>query len=115
MRPPMLENGDDRVRGPTGSVRDPIHPGEVLGDELSEAGISHERLARDIDVSGSTVSRIVALEQAITADMALRLAHWFGTSPQFWINLQTQYDLRVAESKIGDDLKSLPTRELMGS
>ncbi len=96
-------------------TRTPIHPGEVLGDELSETGISHERLARDIDVSGSTVSRIVAGKQAVTADMALRLAHWFGTSPRFWINLQTQYDLRVAESKIGDDVKSLPTRELMGT
>lgn len=96
-------------------TRDPIHPGEVLGDELREVGISHESLARDIDVSGSTVSRIVAGKQAITADMALRLAHWFGTSPRFWTNLQAQYDLRVAESKIGDDVKSLPTREPVGT
>ncbi len=94
--------------------RDPIHPGEVLGDELSEVGISHEKLARELDVSGSTVSRIVAGKQAITADMALRLAHWFGTSPQFWVNLQSQHDLRVAEAKIGENIKSLPTRELMG-
>ena len=93
-------------------TRTPIHPGEVLGDELGEAGISHEKLARDIDVSGSTVSRIVAGKQAITADMALRLAHWFGTSPRFWVNLQTQYDLRVAESKIGADVQTRPTRQL---
>ena len=90
--------------------RTPIHPGEILGDELREIGLSHEALARDIGVSGSTVSRIVAGKQAITADMALRLAHWFGSSPQLWINLQTQYDLRIAEARIGGRVKRLPTR-----
>lgn len=90
--------------------RTPIHPGEILGDELRELGLSHETLARDIGVSGSTVSRVVAGKQAITADMALRLAHWFGSSPELWINLQTQYDLRVAEARIGESVKHLPTR-----
>ncbi len=91
-------------------TRNPIHPGEILCDELKEIGISQEKLGRDIGVSGSTINRIVNGKQAITADMALRLAHWFGMTAQFWINLQSQHDLRVAEGKIGQSVKSLPTR-----
>ena len=95
-------------------ARTPIHPGEILGDELREIGLSHEKLGRDIGVSGSTVSRIVAGKQAITADMALRLAHWFGSSPELWTNLQTQYDLRAAEARIGGSMKDSPTRAQAG-
>ena len=90
--------------------RTPIHPGEILGDELRELGVAHEGLGRDLGVSGSTINRIVTGKQAITAEMALRLGHWFGTTPRFWINLQAQYDLRVAEGKIGESVKTLPTR-----
>jgi len=86
------------------------HPGEVLGDELKEIGISHERLGRDLDVSASTISRIVAGKQSVTADMAMRLGHWFGTSPEFWMNLQAQYDLCIAAQKLGRRIKTRPTR-----
>ena len=90
--------------------RTPIHPDEILGDELRELGVTHEGLGRDLGVSGSTINRIVTGKQAITAEMALRLGHWFGTTPRFWVNLQTQYDLRLAEGRIGETVKSLPTR-----
>ncbi len=81
----------------------PITPGEILLEEfLIPLGISQNQLARDIDVPVSRVSAIVKGERAITADTALRLAAFFGSSPEMWMNLQSEYDLRVAKRTNGD-------------
>ncbi|HWA17619.1 MAG TPA: HigA family addiction module antitoxin [Devosia sp.] len=78
---------------------DPISPGEVLLEEfLLPMGISQNRLASDIDVPPSRIADIVKGSRAITADTALRLAAYLGTSAQMWLNLQSSYDLRVAEA-----------------
>ena len=76
-----------------------IHPGKILQDELDELGVVQEKFARQIDVPPKTVSQIVSGKRSITADTALRLGHWFGVDPQFWINLQTQFDLAVAHRR----------------
>lgn len=78
----------------------PIHPGELLRDELSEIGISLNELARALRVPMNRISAIVNGKRAITVDTAMRLARYFGTSPQYWLNLQSAYDLEVAEQKI---------------
>ena len=86
---------------------DPIPPGEILLEEfLSPMGISQTRLASDIDVPVSRIAEIVNGRRAITADTALRLGAYFGTEPQMWLNLQTGYDLRVAEHSYWPDAKS---------
>ena len=86
-----------------------VHPGEILKDELEEFDVTPTSFARQIGVPPNRVSQILAGKRSITGDTALRLGHWFGVEPQFWMNLQTQYDLVQAESKIGDTLHSLPT------
>ena len=70
-----------------------VHPGEILKDELEEFGITPTAFARQIAVPPNRVSQIIAGKRSITGDAALRFGHWFGTDPQFWINLQAQYDL----------------------
>jgi addiction module HigA family antidote len=90
--------------------RRPIHPGEILADELKEAGISLTELARQIDVPPNRISEIIRGRRAITGDTALRLGHWFGTNPQFWTNLQMAYDLRVAAEQAGAAIEKLPRR-----
>ena len=76
---------------------DPIHPGEILLEEfMNPLGISQNRLASDIDVPVSRVSGIVKGTRAVTADTALRLGEYFGTSAEFWTNLQASYEMRVA-------------------
>ncbi len=83
----------------------PIHPGEILRDEyLEPMGISHYRLARDISEPPRRINEIVHGKRSITADTALRLGRFFGMSPQFWLNLQTRYNLDVAEDLIADRL-----------
>jgi addiction module HigA family antidote len=89
--------------------RSPIHPGEQLADELQELGMSAAELARQIDVPVNRVTGIINGQRAITADTALRLGHWFGTSPEFWLNLQKLYELRLAEKEIGRKIGKLPT------
>jgi len=79
----------------------PIHPGELLRDELEERSVSLNELARSVRVPMNRISAIVNGRRSITADTALRLARYFGTSPQMWLNLQTAYDLEVAERAIG--------------
>lgn len=75
----------------------PVHPGEVLLEEFLEPmGISQYRLAKDIDVAPGRINQIVHGRRAITANTALRLSHYFGTSARFWLNLQTGYDLDMA-------------------
>src|SRR6201997_246300 len=91
-------------------ARTPIHPGEHLAEELKELGISAAELARQIDVPVNRVTGIVNGQRAITADTALRLGHWFGTSPEFWLNLQKLYELRLAQAKIGESVAKLPRR-----
>lgn len=91
-------------------ARTPIHPGEILADELNELGVSPTELSRQIRVPANRISQIVNGKRAVTGDTALRLAHWFGTSPQFWMNLQTLYDVRLAEAAAGAEIRSLPTR-----
>jgi antitoxin HigA-1 len=91
-------------------ARTPIHPGEILGDELEELGVSPTELARQIRVPANRISQIVNGKRAITGDTALRLAHWFGTNPQFWMNLQSIYDVRVAEQEAGAEIRTLPTK-----
>ncbi|OGO41090.1 MAG: addiction module antidote protein, HigA family [Chloroflexi bacterium RBG_16_58_14] len=84
----------------------PIHPGEVLLEEfLKPMGLSQNRLALDIGVHARRINEIVLGKRRITADTALRLARYFGTSPQFWLGLQTDYDLDVALDTLGDRLE----------
>ena len=90
--------------------RPAVHPGEVLADELEEIGISPTELSRQLAVPANRVSQIIQGKRAITGDTALRLGHWFGMSPQFWLNLQSAYDMRVAEKTSGAEIKKLPTR-----
>ncbi len=90
--------------------RIPIHPGEILLDELKEMGVSGTELARQIGVPANRVSKIIAGKRSITADTALRLGKWFGMSASFWLNLQKNYELRLAEGKIGREIDSIPTR-----
>ena len=90
--------------------RTPIHPGEHLAEELRELGISAAELSRQIDVPVNRITGIIHGQRGITADTALRLGHWFGTSPQFWMNLQQLYELRLAETEIGAKIAALPRR-----
>ena len=83
----------------------PIHPGEILIEEfLKPMGISQYRLAKDISVPPRRINEIVHGKRAITADTALRLGRFFAMSPQFWLNLQTRYDLEVTEDQLHDRL-----------
>lgn len=91
-------------------ARTPIHPGEILKDELDEIGLSAAGLARQIEVPPNRVSQIVAGRRAITADTALRLARWFGTSAELWMNLQQTYELDLARQQVGAAIGRLPTR-----
>jgi addiction module HigA family antidote len=90
--------------------RPAIHPGEVLADELEEIGISPTELSRQLAVPANPVSQIIQGKRAVSGDTALRLGHWFGMSPQFWLNLQSAYDMRVAEKISGAEIRKLPTR-----
>src|SRR5437773_10161030 len=85
-----------------------IHPGEHLAEELKELRMSAAELARRLDVPTNRITGILNGQRAITGDTALRLAHFFRTSPEFWLNLQSLYELRVAQRKIGKSIRSLP-------
>ncbi len=91
-------------------ARTPIHPGEILVDELREIGLSAAQLARTIRVPANRISQIIAGKRAITADTALRLARYFGTSPDFWMNVQKTYDLDLARLAIGKTISRIPQR-----
>jgi len=90
-------------------ARTPIHPGEHLAEELKELGMSAAALSRQIDVPVNRITAIINGQRGVTADTALRLGHWFGTSPEFWLNLQKLYELRLARDEVGDRVKKLPT------
>lgn len=91
-------------------TRVPIHPGEILADELAELEMTPTELARQLRVPHNRITQIIHGKRAITGDTALRLGHWFGTSPTFWMNLQGLYDVRLAEYEHGDEVASLPRR-----
>jgi addiction module HigA family antidote len=86
----------------------PIHPGEHLTEELNELRMSAAELARKLEVPTNRITGILNGQRAITGDTALRLAHFFGTSAEFWLNLQSLYELRMAQRKAGKSIKSLP-------
>jgi addiction module HigA family antidote len=88
-----------------------IHPGEHLAEELKELGMSAAELARKLHVPTNRITGILNGQRSITGDTALRLSHFFGTSAQFWLNLQNLYELRVAEKKIGKSIEALPKLE----
>lgn len=93
-------------------ARTPIHPGEMLADELAELGITPTELSRQLAVPANRITQIIQGKRAITADTALRLGHWFRTSAQFWLNLRTAYDLDLAAAQIGSEVEKLPTRPM---
>jgi addiction module HigA family antidote len=82
----------------------PTHPGEVLRDELDGLGLSSAAFAAALDVPANRISTILAGKRAVTADTALRLGRFFGTSAKFWLNLQDQYDLKLAAAKTGSTI-----------
>jgi addiction module HigA family antidote len=86
-----------------------IHPGEQLAEELKELRMSAAELARQLQVPTNRVTEILNGRRAITGDTALRLAHFFGTTAEFWLNLQSLYEIRIAERKLGKSIKALPT------
>src|SRR5215212_10151985 len=86
-----------------------IHPGEHLAEELEALDMSATQLARQLKVPNNRITGIINGHRAITGDTALRLGHFFGTSPQFWLNLQSLYELRLAEQKAGKSIRILPT------
>ena len=90
--------------------RTPIHPGEHLAEELREVGITAAEFSRQIDVPVNRITGMIHGQRGITADTALRPGHWFGTTPQFWMNLQQLYELRLAENEIGVKIAALPRR-----
>jgi len=93
-----------------------IHPGEHLAEELKALDMSAAELARQLDVPTNRITQILNGTRAITGDTALRLAHFFGTSAEFRLNLQSLYELRLAQIKAGKSIKDLPTlkrRELI--
>jgi addiction module HigA family antidote len=85
-----------------------IHPGEHLAEELEALDMSAAELARKLGVPTNRVTQILNGTRSVTGDTALRLAHFFGTSAQFWLNLQNLYDLRLAQKKAGKSVKALP-------
>lgn len=89
-------------------ARTAIHPGEHLAEQLRELGMSAAELGRKLNVPTNRITGILNGQRAITGDSALRLAHFFGTSPDFWLNLQKLYELRLAEAKAGALIRRLP-------
>jgi antitoxin HigA-1 len=96
-------------------ARPAIHPGEILADELQELGVTATELSRQINVPPNRVTQIIKGQRNITGDTALRLGHWFGMSAQFWLNLQSAYDIRVAEVTAGAEIAGLPTRPVIAA
>ncbi len=91
-------------------ARTPIHPGEILADELEELGLSAKKLADVIEVPANRLYQILAGKRNVTADTALRLSRYFGTSADFWMNLQSTYELDLARQQVGKAILRIPTR-----
>lgn len=92
-------------------MRPAIHPGEILAEELEEIDVTPTELARQLRVPANRITQIVQGKRSVTGDTALRLGHWFGTSAQFWLNLQGAYDIRVANDAAGKEIAKLPRRQ----
>ena len=92
-------------------ARTPIHPGEILREELEAHGMSAAEFARQLNVPTNRITGILNEKRAVTADTALRLGHWFGTSAEMWLNLQKLYELRLAEQEKGAEIRKLPKRK----
>ena len=90
--------------------RIPVHPGEILKDELDEIGISGAELARQLHVPENRISEVIRQRRNITADTALRLGRWFGTSAEFWMNLQKSYELRKAALENVEEIERIQPR-----
>ena len=95
-------------------AREPIHPGETLREDLEALGMSAAELARRIEVPVNRITQILNGQRAVTGDTALRLGRFFGTSEEFWLNLQKLYELRVAERDHGDEIGRLPSLASQG-
>jgi addiction module HigA family antidote len=91
-------------------TRRPIHPGEILAEELELLSVTPTELARQLKVPANRITQIIQGKRAITGDTALRLAHWFGSTPEFWLNLQAQFEIRLAEKTAGKQIARLPRR-----
>lgn len=89
-------------------ARTPIHPGEVLADELQERGLNATALARQLRVPANRITQLIAGKRNLTADTALRLGRFLGTGPELWMNLQKAYELRLAEQALKEELKQIP-------
>lgn len=94
--------------------RTPVHPGEILAQELKELDITPTELSRQIKVPTNRVTQIINGDRGITGETALRLGHWFKTSAQFWLNLQALYEIDLANTRIGAEVRKLPTRPEIG-
>lgn len=92
----------------TGTIMPPVHPGEILLEEfLKPLEVSQYQLAKEISVPARRINEIVHGQRRISADTALRLARYFGTSERFWMNLQTRYDLEIEKDRLGDVLDEI--------
>lgn len=91
-------------------ARPPIHPGEILAEELQELGINASKLAQELHIPSNRISQIISGKRAITADTALRLGQYFGTGAEVWLNLQKSYELRLAEQEVGQEIRSTIVR-----
>ncbi|MBK9166482.1 MAG: HigA family addiction module antidote protein [Bryobacterales bacterium] len=91
-------------------ARTPIHPGEILADELGEIGLTAKKLADVIEVPPNRLYQILAGKRNMTADTSLRLAQYFGTSADFWMNLQSAYELDLARKESGKEIQRIPRR-----
>lgn len=102
------------IKGNIKMPRTPIHPGEILADELQELNMSASELALEIMVPANRLTQIVAGKRSITAETALRLGKWFGTGPNIWLNLQQAYDLDLISKKMAPAIKEIRTRGTLG-
>lgn len=103
----MSRKSEEVFEAPVGGFRfGPIHPGRTLAAELAARGISAHALALSLRVPANRISEIVAGKRGVTAETALRLGRYFGTSATFWLNLQTKYELELAEREFGERIKA---------
>lgn|SRR5581483_646220 len=98
-----------RVKSSNGVAQAAIHPGSHLAQQLEACGLSAAELSRQLNVPANRITEILNGQRTVTGDTALRLGHFFQNGPHFWLNLQADYDLRIAEEKSGEAIKSLPT------
>lgn len=88
-----------------------VHPGRILKEDLDDIGISARELARQINVPPNRITQIMRGQRGISGDTALRLGHWFGMSPEFWMNLQKTYELNLARQQVGAEVAELAQRD----